>query len=61
MEYEYAVWANGMFFGNYHAENEQGARDACARDAGYASEADMAAQLEQPSELRAAIVDEDLA
>jgi hypothetical protein len=39
--------------GFYEASNEQGARDAFAADAGYRDEADMVAQLEQPSEIRA--------
>jgi hypothetical protein len=37
--------------GIYEAADEQGARDACARDAGYQSEADMVEQIEQPSEM----------
>lgn len=49
----FEVSANGCVFGIYEAADEQGARDACAVDAGYKSEADMIAQLEQPSELEA--------
>lgn len=35
----------------YLANSEQEARDLCAKDAGYESEDDMVARLEQPSEL----------
>jgi hypothetical protein len=42
---------NGRSFGIYLAADEQGARDACAQGAGYDSEADMIAQIDQPSEL----------
>ena len=55
----YTVWANDVVFGTYSAENEQGARDACARDAGYKSERDMVEMLEQPSELQAKEYTED--
>jgi len=48
---KYTVSANGIEFGQYEADDEQGARDACARDAGYDSELDMEDRLEQPSEL----------
>jgi hypothetical protein len=41
----------GRSFGIYLAADEQGARDACAQGAGYDSEADMIAQIDQPSEL----------
>jgi hypothetical protein len=41
----------GRSFGIYLAVDEQGARDACAQGAGYDSEADMIAQIDQPSEL----------
>jgi hypothetical protein len=41
----------GRSFGIYLAGDEQGARDACAQGAGYDSEADMIAQIDQPSEL----------
>ena len=51
MTKQFQVEANGTVFGVYEAEDAQGARDACAVDAGYKSEADMASQLEQPSEL----------
>ena len=47
----YEVSANGTLFGTYEAASAQEARDLCAIDAGYKSEADMAAQLEQASEL----------
>lgn len=47
----YAVSANGTVFGTYEADSEQQARDLCAQDAGYQSEADMVRRLEQPSEL----------
>jgi hypothetical protein len=47
----FEVSANGTLFGTYEASTEQEARDLCAQDAGYKSEADMVAQLEQPSEL----------
>lgn len=50
---KYEVSANGSVFGVYEADDEQGARDACARDAGYKSEAEMVVRLEQPSELGA--------
>ncbi len=42
---------SGCSFGIYLATDAQAARDACAIDAGYASEADMAEQIDQPSEL----------
>jgi hypothetical protein len=48
---KFQVSANGTVFGTYDAATEQEARDLCAQDAGYKSEADMEAQLEQPSEL----------
>ena len=54
----YTVSANGTVFGDYQADSEQAARDLCAQDAGYKSEADMVAQLEQPSELVAVEVAE---
>lgn len=47
----FEVSANGTVFGVYSATNEQEARDLCAQDAGYKSEADMMAQLDQPSDL----------
>lgn len=49
----YEVSANGIVFGTYASDSEQGARDLCARDAGYESEADMVDRLDQPSELKA--------
>ena len=50
---KWTVWANSGVFGPYEANDEQGARDACARDAGYESEAQMVETLEQPSDLQA--------
>jgi hypothetical protein len=48
----YTVHANGVIMGTYdNCKSEQAARDALARDVGYESEADMVAQIEQPSEL----------
>jgi hypothetical protein len=55
---KYEVSANDAVFGIYVAENEQHARDICARDAGYDSEAEMIDSLERPSELRATEVEE---
>jgi hypothetical protein len=52
---KFQVSANGTVFGTYDAATEQEARDLCAQDAGYKSEADMEAQLEQPSELVAEV------
>lgn len=51
MSTQFEVSANGQVFGTYEAESAQGARDLCAQDAGYKSEADMAAHLEQSSYL----------
>lgn len=51
MSKHFQVEANGTIFGVYVADDEQAARDACAVDAGYASEADMADRLSQPSDL----------
>lgn len=51
MSKQFEVFANDVTFGIYEAEDAQGARDACAVDAGYQSEADMVKQLERPSEL----------
>ena len=53
MNNQYEVTANGQLFGTYEASSEQEARDLCAQDAGYKDEADMAARLEQGSELEA--------
>jgi hypothetical protein len=53
----YEVSANGTVFGTYEAESEQSARDLCAQDAGYESEADMVRRLEQDSELVAVEVE----
>ena len=47
----FEVSANGVIFGVYAAESEQAARDLCAVDAGYKSEADMEDRLGAPSEL----------
>lgn len=44
---------SGLSLGVYEAESEQEARDACARDAGYKSEAEMVERLGQPSQLKA--------
>jgi hypothetical protein len=49
----FRVTANGIYLGTYAADSAQEARDLCAQDAGYRDEADMVAQLEQPSELEA--------
>ena len=51
------VSVDGRFLGRYRVASSQAARDACARDAGYESEADMVSRLEQPSGLVAAEVD----
>ena len=53
MSKQFEVSANDTVFGVYEADDEQGARDACAVDAGYKNEADMIARLGQPSELEA--------
>ena len=50
---KYEVSANGQAFGIYEADSEQAARDLCAQDAGYESEADMEEKLEQESDLQA--------
>ncbi len=54
---KYTVSANGTEFGQYEADDEQGARDACARDAGYASEKEMVQRLDQPSDLVAEVAE----
>jgi hypothetical protein len=46
----FEVSANDTILGTWEAESEQQARDLCAQDAGCASEAEMVAQLEHPSE-----------
>ena len=51
---------SGLSFGIYLAADAQAARDACAIDAGYRSEADMVEQAEQPSGLVARDVTEIL-
>lgn len=43
----FEVRCRGTLFGVYNAESAQAARDLCAQDAGYQSEAEM----QQPSEL----------
>ena len=48
---QFEVFANNTVFGVYEADTDQAARDACAMDAGYKSEADMVERLSQPSEL----------
>ena len=53
---KYQVSANGTVFGTYEADSEQEARDLCAQDAGYKSEAGMIDQLDQPSELEADLI-----
>lgn len=52
----YQVQVNGLVLGLYEADDEQDARDAAAQDAGYQSEADMAVQLDRPSELVAILL-----
>lgn len=52
---KYIVSANGTEFGIYEANSEQEARDMCAKDAGYMSEADMVEQLGQDSDLVAQV------
>ena len=47
----FLVSANVITMGVFIADTEQAARDQAAVMAGYRSEADMVAQLEQPSEL----------
>ena len=54
---KYNISANGSQFGIYEADSEQAAKDLCAQDAGYKSEADMEAQLGQKSELIATIAE----
>jgi hypothetical protein len=54
---KFQVSANGTIFGVYEAATEQDARDLCAQDAGYKTEADMVARLEQPSALVAEIAE----
>jgi hypothetical protein len=51
------VTANACEFGLIEAATAQEARDLAAQMAGYKSEADMQAQLEQPSEIVAEEVD----
>jgi len=59
MTTKYHVSANAADFGIIDADSEQEARDEAARMAGYQSEADMVAQIDQPSELIARNVGED--
>lgn len=56
---QFQVEANGTIFGIYPGTTEQDARDACAREAGYQSEADMVDRLDQPSELIATEIEPD--
>lgn len=46
----------GIVFGLFPGATEQEARDACARDAGYESEADAEARTGQPCDFRVAEV-----
>jgi hypothetical protein len=55
----FIVTANVITCGVFVADTEAAARDVAAQDAGYRSEADMVAQLEQPSELVATPIGED--
>jgi len=57
MTTQYEVSANGTVFGVFEADSEHAARDLCAQDAGYESEADMVRRLEQESELVAVEVE----
>ena len=54
---KYQVEANACDFGIIEASDEQDAKDQAAQMAGYKSEADMVAQLEQPSEIVATEID----
>ncbi len=54
----YLVSSEWIDFGVYEADSEQQARDLCAQDAGYRSEADMVERLERPSELVAKAVED---
>jgi Uma2 family endonuclease len=56
MTKRFLVYSNDANFGVFEAEDEQGAIDACAREAGYESERDMVQQLEQASTLIAKMV-----
>lgn len=47
----YQVTAGATIFGTYQAATEQEARDLCAMDAGYKSEADMEEQTGRESNL----------
>lgn len=57
----YIVHASDTAFGTYPADTAAQALDLCAQDAGYASEADMIARLEQPSNLIATEVEQTYA
>lgn len=46
----------GIVFGTFTGETEQEARDACARDAGYESEADAQARTGMPCDFHVAQV-----
>jgi hypothetical protein len=57
LKYIYRVsGADGFALGYYRASCLQNARDKCAREAGYRSEADMVKRLGQPSALVAELV-----
>ena len=51
----YEVFSEHHWFGGYEADSEIEAIEACVRDAGYESIADMEKQLDQPCELMARI------
>lgn len=53
MSMKFQVEANGSPYGVYEANDEKGARDAAARDAGYKSAAHMIARLQGSCELTA--------
>lgn len=53
---QYRVFASGQELGIYEGDSEQGAKDACAKDAGYSNEAEMVARLEMPSDLIAELI-----
>lgn len=57
MNKQFEVRANGTALGTYEADDAQGARDACAVDAGYKSEADMTERLDQTSNLVATVIE----
>jgi len=51
MTKQFLVYSNDASFGVFEAEDEQGAIDACAREAGYESERDMVRRLNEASTL----------